>query len=167
MVSLKETTAFSTVVYRGLVFALVWWVLTDGAAASWVIGVPAVLLAVAVSIVLVSPVPVVWSELLRFAPFFLYHSLLAGSDVARRIFLRRVSIDPALVRYTLRLPPGPSRLVMANVVSLLPGTLSAELGRNLLTVHVLDRQKDFLAELDMVEQRVARMLNLPLNSRER
>jgi len=149
---------------RGLLFSLIWWILTDGAVVSWVIGVPAVLLAVAASVALVSPMPVVWSEILRFVPFFLWHSLLGGMDVARRAFQPAMPIDPDLVAYPLRLPPGLSQVFMANTVSLLPGTLSAELEQNVLKVHVLDRRKDFLAEFNAVEQRVARIFELSLNS---
>ncbi len=158
---LKAKMPWSVIVSRGLFFAFVWWILTDGVAASWAIGLPAVLLAVAAS-ARYTPIPVVWSELLRFVPFFLLRSWLAGTDVARRAFQRHISIDPDLIVYPLRLPAGFSRVLMANIVSLLPGTLSAELGQDVLKVHVLDRRKNFLAELDVVEQRVARMLGLPL-----
>jgi multicomponent Na+:H+ antiporter subunit E len=154
----------STIVVRTLLFSLLWWVLSDGAIASWLIGVPAVLLAVAASVALVPPMPVAWFELLKFVPLFLRHSLLGGVDVAQRVFQPRMPIDPDLVEYPLRLPSGLPQVFMANIVSLLPGTLSAALDRNILTVHVLDRQTGFLAELQMVEQRVALMLNLSLNN---
>jgi len=150
----------STLLSRGLLFALIWWILTDGVAASWLIGVPAVVLAVAASITLVPPVPMAWSEVLRFMPFFLRHSLLGGVDVARRAFQPSLPIDPDLIEYPLRLPPGLPQVFMANTVSLLPGTLCTALDHNVLKVHVLDRQTDFLAELQMVEQRVSRLFNL-------
>jgi multicomponent Na+:H+ antiporter subunit E len=51
---------------------------------------------------------------------------------------------------------------MANTVSLLPGTLSLELGTDCLQVHVLDEGKDFLPELEKVEQRVAAMFSISL-----
>ena len=51
---------------------------------------------------------------------------------------------------------------MANTVSLLPGTLSLELGAHCLRVHVLDDRKDFLSELEKVEQKVAAMFGISL-----
>ena len=122
---------------RSLVFALLWWVLTGGAPDSWFIGVPVILLATRVSITLQPPVSWSLSALLRFIPFFLWHSLCAGIDVARRALDPRLPISPGFYRYRWRLPPGLARVVMANTVSLLPGTLSAELDEEHLHVPVL------------------------------
>ena len=155
---------WSTIVSRGVVFSLIWWSLADGAAPSWWIGVPAVLLALIASAVLLPPAPFIWYEFVRFVPFFLLRSLLGGADVAWRAFHPGMPIAPDLIAYPLRLPPGLPRVFMANTVSLLPGTLSAELGENGLTVHVLDKRKDFLSELEAVEHSVARMFGVALNA---
>ncbi len=85
------------------------------------------------------------------------HSLLGGADVAWRAFHPGLPIAPDLIEYPLRLPPGLPRVFMANTVSLLPGTLSASLDRSVLKVHVLDSRRGVLAELEAVEQSVARM----------
>ena len=85
---------------------------------------------------------------------FLWHSLKGGVDVAWRAFHPRLPITSKLVEYPLRLPPGLPRVILVNTVSLLPGTLSAELGSQVLKVHVLDSLGDFLAELEALEQRV-------------
>ena len=162
MTSVKERISWSTIVWRGVLFSLIWWVLTDGAAPSWWIGVPAVLLAVAASAALLPPTPFVWYEFLRFVPFFLLRSLLGGADVAWRAFHPGLPIAPDLIEYPMRLPPGLPRVFMANTVSLLPGTLSAALDRNVLKVHVLDRRKGVLTELEAVEQSVARMFGTSL-----
>jgi multicomponent Na+:H+ antiporter subunit E len=164
MASIKIRTSWFTLLSRGGLFVLIWWVLTDGAASSWWIGVPAVLLAVTVSIALLPPAPFVWSELLRFVPFFLRHSLLGGTDVARRAFQPRMPIAPDLIEYPLRLPPGLPRVFMANVVNLLPGTLSTAFDQHVLKVHILDSGKGFLAELEAVEQNIARMFGSPLQA---
>lgn len=148
---------WSTVVSRALLFSLLWWALTDGTAGSWWIGAPAVASAVIVSIALVPPLGLVWREVMGFVPFFLLHSLKGGMDVAWRAFHPRMPITPELIEYPLRLPPGLPRVVLANTVSLLPGTLSAELGGRVLKVHVLDSLGDFLAELGALEKRVGCM----------
>ena len=145
---------------------LIWWSLADGAAPSWWIGVPVVLLALIASAVLLPPASFIWYEFVRFVPFFLLRSLLGGADVAWRAFHPGIPIAPDLIAYPLRLPPGLPRVFMANTVSLLPGTLSAELSANCLTVHVLDGRKDFLSELKAVEHRVARMFGISLKVSE-
>jgi len=148
----------STVVSRVLLFSLLWWALTDGTAGSWWIGAPAVAGAVIISVILVPPLGLVWREVMGFVPFFLWHSLKGGADVARRAFHPRMPVAPELIEYPLRLPPGLSQVAMINITSLLPGTLSAEIEGQVLKVHVLDRRGDYLDGLNALEQRVGRML---------
>jgi multicomponent Na+:H+ antiporter subunit E len=148
---------WSTVVSRALLFSLLWWALTDGTAGSWWIGGPAVVSAVIISVRLVPPLGLVWREVMGFVPFFLWHSLKGGVDVAWRAFHPRMPITPELIEYPLRLPPGLPRVILINTVSLLPGTLSVEVGGQVLKVHVLDSLGDFLAELEVLEQRVGCM----------
>lgn len=155
---------WSTIVSRGGVFSLIWWSLTDGIASSLWVGVPAVLFAVITSVALLPSAHFVWYEFLKFMPFFLTRSLLGGADVAWRAFHPGMLIDPVIIKYPLRLPPGLPQVFMANTVSLLPGTLSATLNRSMLKVHVLDKQKDILAELDAVEISVARMFGTSIKS---
>ncbi len=152
---------------RGGLFLLIWWVLTHGTPSSWWIGVPAVLLAVSVSAALIPPVPLVWFELFKFVPFFLLRSLLGGVDVAWRAFQPNLPIAPDLIEYPLRLTPGLPLVFMTNIVNLLPGTLTAEFDQSVLKVHVLDKRKDFMAELEAVEQNVARLFGISLQVSER
>jgi len=157
---------WSTVASRCLLFLLLWWMLTDGNVQSWWIGLPAVTLAVIASVALLPPVPMVWRQLLKFTPFFLWRSLRGGADVAWRAFHPRMPIAPELIDYPLRLPPGLPQVFMANTVSLLPGTLSAALDLSVLKVHVLDRHRDILSEIKAVEQGVARLFGVSLNISE-
>ena len=160
MIAIKPTTSRRTLISRVILFSFLWWILADGAASSWWFGVPAVLLAVIMSTVLLPPVTFSWYEFLRFMPRFLVRSLIGGADVARRAFHPRMPIAPDLVEYRLQLPAGLSRVFMINIVNLLPGTLSAELGEAILKVHVLDGRKDFLTELELVEQSVGRIFGI-------
>ncbi len=153
---------WSTVVLRALLFSLLWWALTDGTAGSWWIGAPAVAGAVIISVMLVPPLGLVWREVMGFVPFFLWHSLKGGVDVAWRAFHPRMPITPELIEYPLRLPPGLSQVTMINITSLLPGTLSAEIEGQVLKVHVLDSRGDFLTGLKVLEQRAGRMWGTPL-----
>lgn len=159
----KITTNGFSIVLRLATFLLIWWVLTNGTASSLWFGVPAILLALISSIVLIPPLNLIWYECFRFIPFFLKNSLIGGIDVAWRAFHPRLPIAPDLIEYSLKLPAGLSQVFMANTVNLLPGTLSAALENNILKVHVLDSQKDFLCELEAVEQHVAQIFGLSLN----
>lgn len=89
-------------------------------------------------------------------------SLTSGMDVACRAFHPRVPIAPGVFVYPVRLPQGLPQVTMINMVSLLRGTLSAELGQNVLKVHVLDGRTGFKAELEAIEQSVARMFGAHL-----
>lgn len=166
---LKINSSLAVISSRVLLFTLIWLILSDGNPSSWGIGAPAILLAVIVSIALIPPVPLVWSEVPAFIGFFLMHSLVGGADVAWRALHPRMPIAPDLVVYPLRLPPGLPQVFMINMVSLLPGTLSVELttelNQDFLTVHVLDRNKSVTAGLESVELRVARLFGvwLPLD----
>ncbi len=149
---------------RAVLFALIWWILTDGEMDSWLVGTPVILFVTLVSLLLLPPFSWSLSGLVRFTPFFLWRSLYGGVDVARCALQPRLPISPGLFDYRWRLPPGLPRVFMANIVSLLPGTLSMELGANCLQVHVLDERKDVLSELEKVEQRVAAIFGISLSS---
>ncbi|WP_218141616.1 Na+/H+ antiporter subunit E [Nitrosomonas sp. Nm51] len=150
------------IVLRILLFSILWLILTNGDPSSWLIGAPAILFAVIASTRLVSPVPLIWSEVPGFIAFFLIRSLAAGADVAYRVLHPLMPIAPDLVTYPLRIPPGLPQVFMANTVSLMPGTLSADLNQNILKVHILDKEKNFMTELESVERRVARMFGVSL-----
>ena len=147
---------------RAMLFVLIWWILTDGVMASWLVGVPVVLLSTIASMVLLPPFS--WSiiGIIRIVPFFLWHSLCAGVDVARRALHPGLPISPAMYHYRWRLPKG--QIFMANMVSLLPGTLSAELDNEYLCVHVLDHTGSFASDLSIIEEYVARLFALDLTT---
>ena len=139
--------------------AALWLLLTDGALSSWIIGLPAVLGAYWAIRVYGSAVParLSLSGLMHYLPFFLWQSVRGGVDVARRVLSPRMPIAPGFVDYPIRLQHEPARLLFANSVSLLPGTLSADLRGSSLHVHVLDRHSDVDAELLRVELATGRV----------
>ena len=147
---------------RLVLFALMWWVLTDGAMDSWPVSLPVVLIATLASVMLMPPLSWSLRGMLLFIPYFLWRSLRAGVDVARRALHPQLPIAPGLFDYRFRLPPGLPRVFMANTVSLLPGTLSVELGENILRVHVLDETGAINEELNLLENRLADIFGLEL-----
>ena len=151
-----------SIVSRTLIFFLIWWALTNGAIASLWIGVPAIIVAVVVSIRLLPHTTFNWYQFLFFIPFFLKHSLLGGIDVAWRAFHPRMPIAPDLIEYKMQLPQGLPQMFLAITVNLLPGTLSVTIKGNVLKTHVLDNQSDFLSEITAVEHWVMRIFSIPL-----
>lgn len=136
---------------RGALFASIWWILTDGAIGSWLIGAPVVLAATMVSLVMLPASSWSLRRILRFVPFFLWQSIRGGIDVARIVLHPRLPVSPVLYEYSLRLPPGLARVFMVNTVNLLPGTLSVELDAEILRIHVLDETGNFAEEMVQLE----------------
>jgi len=155
-----------SIVTRTLVFFLIWWALTNGAIASLWIGVPAIIVAVIVSIRLLPATNFCWYQFLFFIPFFLKHSLQGGIDVAWRAFHPRMPISPDFIEYKMQLPQGLPQMFLAITVNLLPGTLSVTIEDNVLKTHVLDNQSAYLSEITAVEHWVMRIFAIPLKTPE-
>lgn len=127
--------------------------------ASWIIGVPAVVAAVWARHRL-APAPGRGLSLLgvlRFLPVFFIESFKGGLDVARRVLGPRLRVEPGLLTYRLSLGSRAARVFFIDLVSLLPGTLSADLEGDTLVVHALDCRVDVAPELARLERHVARV----------
>lgn len=155
-----------TVIRVGLLTGL-WWALVPDEPASWIVGGPAVALAAWGAGRLASPQArrVSLPGALRFVPYFLRTSLQGGVDVGWRALHPRLPIDPAFVRHPLRLPEGTARTFLVNVVSLLPGTLSAEVEGSTLVLHVLSHSDQSARGVVVLERRVADLFGLDIAGR--
>jgi multicomponent Na+:H+ antiporter subunit E len=142
---------------RTAILAFTWWVLTQGAHDSWQVGLPAILIAIYMDYRLSPPEGNRWSlgGLIVYALYFLKFSISGGIDVAWRAYHPRRPLNPAMVEYPLRLTSSAARSLFVCTVSLLPGTLSAELGEDTVVIHVLDVGRPFKQELQIIEDRVA------------
>lgn len=145
------------------VLVLVWGGLTGWDPLSWVFGVPVVIAAAALAFRF-KPAPK-WSlsvfGALRFVVWFAVASARGSFDVARRALSWNVAVNPGFRSYRMSLPPGPARIVFANAITLLPGTLTAELSGEQLEVHMLDTNVDLETELGDLEARVRALFALP------
>ncbi len=141
-------------------FVLLWEIIAGWSSRSWVMGSVAVLVATAVAVRLRprKAGSLRWSGTLRFVPYFFLQSVRGGVDVARRAFSPGMRLEPLLVEHPLSLPQGAARLFLVNVVSLLPGTLGADVRKDCLVVHALDRS--MAEELESLERKVARMFDV-------
>jgi multicomponent Na+:H+ antiporter subunit E len=93
--------------------------------------------------------------LLAFAWLFLWGSFRGGVDVAWRALHPALPLSPRFVRYTHGLPRGQPRTLLVSVLSLMPGTLSADLedDGDTVIVHVLTDEA--AAALDPLRDRIA------------
>jgi multicomponent Na+:H+ antiporter subunit E len=164
-----DPVPIAQIILPACVMSIFWSILTGGDLESLVVGVPAVVLATAAAVRLRSPCGkrLHWQGLLRFIPYFLYHSVTGSIDVAWRAIHPQLPLTPTTRDYRLRLPPdGPSRPVFVAVLGLLPGTLAADLYGDTLTVHVLDAHPSTWEGVYELEQRIADLFGLDLAPRD-
>jgi multicomponent Na+:H+ antiporter subunit E len=157
----KQIESVKAAIFRIILFAIIWWILTAGKSDSWVVGVPTVIISVFVSMALTNQSRNSWRilSIMQFITFFAKASVRGGFDVARRVFHPRLPLNPDLVDYQLTLKNQSARILMANIISLLPGTLSVELQDKQIKVHVLDKNQDVNSELQAVESAVGALLS--------
>lgn len=96
--------------------------------------------------------------ILQLGCLFLYHSVVAGADVARRALDPRLPLRPGFITYPTRLPRGQRRNVFATLTSLLPGTVPAGEESAQLLYHCLDVEQAVVAELAREEAALVRAL---------
>ena len=149
-------------VVKLLVLAVIWGMLTDWRLDAWVFGAPAIL--VGAAIILVLPNRAGWRLSLAgaagFAVWFAVQSVRGAVDVSIRAFSPRMPLLPGFRRFPLTLPGGAPLVMFVNCITLLPGTLSAEIEGDVLVVHMLDTRADLKAELSALEARIAALFAL-------
>lgn len=161
MLSLSRTRV-SAFVVRLLLAVFCWWLISEGRTDSWLIGLPASLLAVLLSFYLQPPANyrLSFSGLLAFWWFFSRQSLVAGFDVAKRILAPEMPIQPGEVRVPVHLPEGAPRWLLAMTLSLLPGSLSLRFDGDELILHCLDITDPLEVEVLRTEKRIAAVFGL-------
>ncbi|WP_035688221.1 Na+/H+ antiporter subunit E, partial [Bradyrhizobium sp. Cp5.3] len=94
----------------------------------------------------------------RLTLLFLYHSVVAGADVARRALDPRLPLRPGFAAYPTRLSRGVRRNVFATLTSLLPGTVPTGEENDHLIYHCLDIEQPVMTELAAEEAALIRAL---------
>lgn len=145
--------ALRSALLRGCMLFGVWLALTDAARDSLAFGLLLVLVATALSFRVLGPPQALVDprRLPAFVGRFVRDSLVGGVDVARRALSPHPRLAPGLIVCRLSLPTDVDRVLLADIVTLLPGTLSADLDGAELTVHALDRHHDILAQVRALE----------------
>lgn len=147
------------ILLRATSFTALWWVLAEGRADGWTLGVVAVILATWTSWLVLPPASgrVTPVGILRFVAFFLWHSLRGGIQVAGMALRGRAALRPALLEMPVTLPPGGARVLLVNALGLMPGTLGVDLAEETLRLHVLDERLPVVAETRALEAVIARL----------
>ncbi|HVL36898.1 MAG TPA: Na+/H+ antiporter subunit E [Burkholderiales bacterium] len=140
---------------RALLAAALWWVIAEGE--GWLFGVPLIAAAAAASVALQGAR--VWRlrpvAALRMALWFLGRSLVAGVDIALRALRPRLPIAPGTITVTTRLTDPAARVLFADALSLVPGTLSTSLSGAELRLHLIDRAMPVERDLRALEAHIA------------
>jgi multicomponent Na+:H+ antiporter subunit E len=151
------TSKPAAILVRVILFAGIWFVIAQGQADSWLIGVPAVILAAMASVSLSGHALPRLSVrgLFRFIIMFLRESISGGIDVTRRTLSPALHIQPGFIRYPFVLEVPLQRVLFVNCVSLLPGTLASRLDQDTVELHLLDTDQDPLPQLRSIERAIA------------
>lgn len=90
--------------------------------------------------------------LIRFLLHFLRGSLRGGIDVAWRVLRVRMPIEPVVIRRRLRIEQGQPRTLLVSAISLMPGSMTADVEGDDLVLHLLS--PEMAGEVDLLEARV-------------
>jgi len=144
---------------RTILFAALWWILAEGRVDGWMLGGIAVAAASWTSIRLLPPgrQPIRLAGLIGFLGFFFWNSLRGGMQVAGMALRGRAALQPGIIELLVMLPPGGAPILLANVLGLMPGTLSVDLDGTSLRLHVLDERLPIVAETRRLEAVIAKM----------
>jgi len=125
-----------------------------------VVGVLAAAAAAGLSLRLLPPATgrVRIGALLRLLPRFLWQSLVAGIDVARRAFAPRLPLAPGFVDYPVQLPRGSARNAFELISSLMPGSVASDEGAASIEYHCLDVGQPVADQLAAEEQAYSKAL---------
>ncbi len=144
---------------------VIWLVLTRGDPGSWLVGAPFVVVAAWIAVrlggihgAMARPLQVA-----GFMAWFVWTSMLAGASVARRALAPSLPLAPGTISYQTYLPDG-VREIFACCITLLPGTLTANLQDDRILVHVLDLEADNQSDLRLLERRLAKVFGLQRES---
>ncbi len=138
---------------------LFWWLLVEGRLDSLWFAAPVLFLAYVARRALPTPLSLRRIDFVQaalFAPRFVLDSIVAGTDVALRALAPSLPIRPVFVNFPLRLRSAGARAFLSQAISLMPGTLTCDVGEDYLVVHALSgTEEKIVAEIARLEARVA------------
>lgn len=147
--------------WRGAAFYILWILLMQSAKpADLAFGAFAAVAATWTSLRLLPPEAgrLRFAVLLALLPHFLWESVVAAVDVARRALAPRMPLNPGYVTCPLGFPAGLARNTFSTITSLLPGTVPAGEVDGALVYHCLDVAQPVVEQLHEEERLLARAL---------
>jgi multicomponent Na+:H+ antiporter subunit E len=129
--------------------------------ASWIVGAPTALIGCALILFLPTSAQLRLSPLagLRFAKFAIVGVLRGAIDVSWRS-LSPQTLQPGCLHWRTCLPEGRPRQLFALAITLLPGTLTAQIEDDILTVYALNLSDATRTELAALEAHIADLYKL-------
>jgi len=145
-----------------LALLAVWLILTAADLASLIIAIPFIALAILLRPVAdnrsdKSSLLVNISGLVQFGYFFILESLRGGVDVSRRVLAPKTRVDPIFYDYSMQLQIPYAQQLFISSISLLPGTLCADLNNNQIRIHTLDQHMDTTQGIKRLESLVGKI----------
>lgn len=140
---------------------ILWALLSRGELTAWIIGAPFLALAWIVWLRLkdnsslenqchIRPL-----GLALFLVYFITESVKGAWDVSRKVLTPRLSLASTFYDYPIRLKGLAAQRFFIGSISLLPGTLSADIKDDAIYIHILDDKEAALKGIERLEQRVA------------
>lgn len=142
---------------RAVLFSVAWWAVAEGRPVDWPFMLVGVGGALFLSMRLLPPGRWTLLGIVRFIPFFLVESARGGVDVALRALGPGRRIDPGWVEHEFQTDDPNVQLVVANALSLMPGTLCARLEDGRVVVHILDVHSGAAQFTPILEERASAM----------
>ena len=140
-------------------YALLWLLLMPSTKpGDLIFGLAATLAATLLSLRILEPAAgqLHFGSLLVLLPHFVWQSIVAGFDVARRAFDPSLPLRPGFVSCPLGFPEGMARNTFATFTSLMPGTVPCGEDEGGLIYHCLDVRQPVVEQLWAEEKRLAR-----------
>jgi multicomponent Na+:H+ antiporter subunit E len=144
---------------RGTAFLLFWLVLTGSERSALAVGLAASAFASWLSLLLMPSMPgrIRPLYLPGFCARFIWQSVRAGLDIARRVFDPALPLHPGIVACPLSIEAGAARQAFCTLVSLQPGTLPIGAGKDgTVRLHCLDATQPIGAQFALEADRWTR-----------
>lgn len=97
--------------------------------------------------------PLALLSVVSYLGYFFYALIIANFDMARRVLSPSLPISPELVEIETRLHSRLGQMLLANSITLTPGTLSVELRHNKILVHWIAAPDD--VDLEQATRHIA------------
>lgn len=150
--------------FRFIFFSIIWILLNGWQPNSWSVGVVFIVLASLFSLHLASkqqnaaPGQLNPTSLFSFFCYFFLQSLRGGWDTAKLALQGKQQLSSGVIKYPIQMVNESHIFTFMQVLSLLPGTVSAQHNGREISIHVLDLNSFNRAEIDNCYLRVGKLL---------